>query len=293
MIKILITGGDSFLAKSFVEKLNGDYDIKSCNRAVLDLNDSAAVAEFLKEQQFDVVIHTATYDAAPKDSPNDRNKVLENNLAMFFNLARCKADFGKMLYFGSGAEFSRDKWIPDMTESYFDKHVPTDQYGFSKYVMTQHALTTDNIFNLRLFGVFGEYDDWRYRFMSNTCCHAVMGRPINVHQNARADFLFIDDLVRIVQWFMENKPKYQAYNVCSGHTYEYVSLAYLISEIANNKVNVTVNNKEIQKEYSGDNSRLVEELGDFKFTPIEQALELLYNWYKNNKQMIDVNKFHF
>lgn len=293
MKKILITGGDSFLAKSFVEKLYGDYDITSCNRAVLDLNDSSAVAEFLKEQRFAVVIHTATYDAAPKDSPNDRNKVLENNLAMFFNLARCKADFGKMLYFGSGAEFSRDKWIPDMTETYFDKYVPTDQYGFSKYVMTQHALTTDNIFNLRLFGVFGEYDDWRYRFISNTCCHAVMDRPINVHQNARADFLFIDDLVRIVQWFIENKPKYQAYNVCSGNTYEYVSLANLISEIAHNKVDVTVNNKEIQKEYSGDNSLLVEELGDFEFTPIEQALELLYNWYKNNQQMIDVNKFHF
>ncbi|MBL4703699.1 MAG: NAD(P)-dependent oxidoreductase [Flavobacteriales bacterium] len=293
MIKILITGGDSFLAKSFVEKLDGDYDIISCDRAALDLNDSAAVADFLKAQRFDVVIHTATYDAAPKDSPKDRNKVLENNLTMFFNLARCKADFGKMLYFGSGAEFSRDKWMPDMSESYFDKFVPTDQYGLSKYVMTQHALTTDKIFNLRLFSVFGEYDDWRYRFISNTCCHAVMGRSINVHQNARADFLFIDDLVRIVQWFIENKPKYQTYNVCSGNTYEYVSLANIISEIAHNKTDVAVNNIEIRKEYSGDNSRLVEELGGFEFTPIEQALELLYNWYQNNKQIIDETKFHF
>jgi len=291
--KILITGGDGFLGKSFVEKLDGDYDITSCNRALLDLTDSVAVSAFLKDQQFDVVIHTATYDAAPKDSPKDRNKVLENNLTMFFNLARCKADFGKMLYFGSGAEFSRDKWIPDMSESYFDKFVPTDQYGLSKYVMTQHALTTDNIFNLRLFSVFGEYDDWRYRFISNTCCHAVMDRPITVHQNARADFLFIDDLVSIVQWFMDNKPKYQTYNVCSGNTYEYVSLANIISEIAHNKTDVAVNNIEIRKEYSGDNSRLVEELGGFEFTPIEQALELLYNWYQNNKQIIDETKFHF
>lgn len=291
--KVLITGGNGFLARSFTKKLQGDYQLTSCNHSDLDLNDAVAVAEFLKAQQFDVVIHTATYDAAPKDSPKDSSKVLENNLAMFFNLARCKAYFGKMLYFGSGAEFSRDKWIPDMPETYFDKYVPTDQYGFSKYVMNQYTLTTENIFNLRLFGVFGEYDDWRYRFISNTCCHAVMGRPIKVHQNARADFLFIDDLVRIVQWFIENKPKYQTYNVCSGQTYEYVSLANLISKIAHNKADVTVNNNKIQKEYSGDNSRLVEELGDFEFTPIEQALELLYIWYTNNKQMIDVNKFHF
>jgi GDP-L-fucose synthase len=291
--KILITGGDSFLAKSFVEKLDGNYDITSCNRVLLDLNDSVKVADFLKEQCFDVVIHTATYDAAPKDSPNDPNKVLENNLAMFFNLARCKAYFGKMLYFGSGAEFGRENWISDMTESYFDKHVPTDQYGFSKYVMTQYALTTKNIFNLRLFGVFGKYDDWRYRFISNLCCHALSGRPLSVHNNARSDFLFVDDLVRIVQWFIDNKPRHQVYNVCSGITFEYVDIANKINEITHHRAGVVVNNSKVHKEYSGNNDLLFEEMGHFEFTPIEQALELLYNWYQDNKHIIDVDKFHF
>ena len=293
MKKVLITGGDGFLAKSFAEKLVGDYEIISCNRTSLDLNDSVAVAKYLLEQQFDVVIHTATYDAAPKDSPNDRNKVLENNLAMFFNLARCQDDFGKMLYFGSGAEFSRDNWQPEMSESFFDTFVPTDQYGFSKYVMTQYALTTNKIFNLRLFGVFGEYDDWRYRFISNICCHAISGMPVSVHNNARADFLFMDDLVRIVQWFITNKPKHQVYNVCSGTSFEYTEIANIVNEIANNNLDVVVNNKEIQKEYSGNNSLLVQELGEFKFTPIRQSLQLLYSWYKNNKHIIDVAKFHY
>lgn len=293
MKKVLITGGDGFLARSFAEKFVGDYEITSCSRAQLDLKDSVAVEKYLSEQQFDVVIHTATYDAAPKGSPNDRNKVLENNLAMFFNIARCQDSYGKMLYFGSGAEFGRENWVPEMSESYFDVFVPTDQYGFSKYVMTQYALTTEKIINLRLFSVFGEYDDWRYRFISNICCHAISGMPISVHSNARADFLFINDLVKIVEWFIENKPRHQVYNVCSGTPFEYIDIANMINEIANTNLDVAVNNRKIVKDYSGSNLRLVEEMGGFEFTPMEQALSLLYDWYKKNKQIIDEAEFHF
>lgn len=291
--KILITGGDGFLAQNFLENLKGDYQIISCNRSQLDLSDSVAVYAYLKKNRFDVVLHTATYDAAPKDSPNDPNKVLENNLTMFFNLARCKDYFGKMLFFGSGAEFRREHWVPEMTESYFDKFVPSDQYGFSKYVMTQYALTTNNIFNLRLFGVFGKYDDWRYRFIPNICCHAVSGMTISVHSNAKADFLFIDDLVKIVQWFIENKPQHHVYNVCSGTTYEYVDLAKRVSKIADTDLEVIVQNKQIQKHYSASNSLLMKEMGNIEFTPMEVALKLLYKWYEENKHIIDVSQFHF
>ncbi len=291
--QILITGGNGFLAKSFTEKLRDDVKVVSCSRTELDLLDSIVVSEYLKKTKFDVIIHTATYDAAPKGSEKDRTKVLENNLRMFFNLARCNDSFGKMIYFGSGAEFNRDDWIPDMDESYFDIHVPVDQYGFSKYIMNQYAETTANIFNLRLFGVFGEYDDWRYRFISNACCHAVLGMPIHVHNNAIADFLYIDDLARIMLWFIQNEPKHQSYNVCSGKSYEYLELANMIKEIAKNNVDVTVNNKYINKNYSGNNSRLLEELGNFEFTPMKTTLEKLYNWYQYNKHLIDATKFHF
>jgi len=291
--KILITGGNGFLARSFAEKFSGRCELIACHRSMLNLNDYMKVSQYLKAYQFDVVIHTATYDAVPKDSPKDKNKVLENNLRMFFNLARCNDSFGKMIYFGSGAEFNRDNWIPNMDESYFDIHVPTDQYGFSKYVMNQYAETTENIFNLRLFSVFGEYDDWRYRFISNACCHAVKDMPINVHHNSIADFLYIGDLARIVLWFIDNEPKCQSYNVCSGNSVEYIELANMINEIANHNADVTVNNRNIKKHYSGSNSRLLDELNGFEFTPLQQALKKMYGWYKQNKHLIDASQFHF
>ena len=293
MRKVLITGGDGFLAKSFAARLFEKYELVICSRSSLDLSNADAVKSFLQAHDFDVVIHTATYDAAPRNSPKDPNKVLENNLRMFYNLARNKDYFGKMLFFGSGAEFSREHWQPYMKESYFDTYVPTDQYGYSKYLMTQYALTTSNIFNLRLFGVFGEYDDWRYRFIPNACAHAVMGQAIHVHNNAIVDYLYIDDLVSVVTWFIENTPRFQVYNVCTGIAKEHIAIADMISDLTQHRSSVVVNNKQIVKQYSGANGLLLNELGDFEFTPMKQALTSLYSWYENNKNSIDVKQFHF
>ena len=110
---------------------------------------------------------------------------------MFFNIARCNEFFGKMLYFGSGAEFGRPNWIPLMPESYFDVYVPDDPYGLSKYIMTKHTYEATNIYNLRLFGVAGEKDDWRYRFISLASCKAAYDMPITFRQNVFFDFLYI------------------------------------------------------------------------------------------------------
>ena len=122
-MKILITGGSGFIAKNLFEQLNNEYDISSLDVKELDLFDSPKVFDYLKENKFDVIIHAATYDAAAKFSTKDPAKVLENNLKMFFNIVRCKDYFGKMIYFGSGAEFSRENWIPKMNEDSFDKHI--------------------------------------------------------------------------------------------------------------------------------------------------------------------------
>jgi UDP-glucose 4-epimerase len=136
-MKILITGASGFIARNLSEQLSSQHDIVSLNSQELNLLDFQKVFDYLKSSRFDCIIHTATYDAAPKHSIKDPSKVLENNLKMFFNITRCKEFFGKMIYFGTGAEFGRENWIPKMKESYFDQHVPTDQYGLSKYIMTK------------------------------------------------------------------------------------------------------------------------------------------------------------
>ena len=291
MLKVLITGGDGFIARSLTEAFCEEYSVVSTNRNDFDLMDAEKVSEYIKKNSFDIIIHTATYDAAPSLSTKDPKKVLENNLRMFFNVARCEDDFGKMIYFGSGAEFGKDHWKPKMKESYFDAHVPVDPYGLSKYTMSKFTLLSDKIVNLRLFGVFGKYDDCRYRFIPNACCQAALDLPITINQNAVFDFLFIDDLTEIVRWAINRQPVYHIYNACSGKTYEFEKLAEIIIEISGKDLPININKEGLGKVYTGDNSLLLRELHGFRFTPIRQSIEGLYRWYEQNIHLIDKNKF--
>jgi UDP-glucose 4-epimerase len=291
--KILITGGNSFIARSIIDRI-GDhkkYSFVCLPRQKLDLLDTQSVSQCLKEGHFDVVVHTATYDAAPEFSTKDPKLVLEKNLKMFFNISRCSEYFGKMLYFGSGAEFGRENWISKMTEEYYHQNIPTDQYGLSKYIMTQHALHSQNIYNLRLFGLFGELDDWRYRFIPNICCKAVLGYPIVIKQNARFDYLFIDDLIKIIEWFVFNRPAQKVYNVCSGAVYDYTFLAEKVRNIASKNLDIIVQEDGLRHEYSGNNMRLKEEIKNLSFTGINTAIERMYNWYNNNTALIEEKSF--
>ncbi len=289
-MKILITGGNGFIARNLSEQLNNKYKLFALNRQELDLLDSHKVYIYIKKNKFDVVIHAATYDAVAKSSIKDPTKVLENNLKMFFNLTRCRDYFGKMIYFGSGAEFGREHWIPKMKEDYFDTYVPTDQYGFSKYIMTKHTLSNNNIYNLRLFGMFGKHDDWKTRVIANVCYLAVTNLPIIIDQNKNYDFLYVNDLIKIVQWFIDNSPKKKVYNVCTGKVIDFVSVAKKIVKISGKKLAIKIKTKGLGTEYSGDNSLLLKELKRFEFTPIDVSLKCLHDWYDSNKHIIDKDK---
>jgi len=289
-MRILITGGNGFIARNLFEQLNKDYEVFSLNSKEFDLLDHLKVFNYIKKVKFECVIHAATYDAAPKYSIKDPSKVLENNLKMFFNLARCKDYFAKMIYFGSGAEFCRENWLPKMKESYFDQHVPQDQYGFSKYVMAKHAQSSANIYNLRLFAVFGKYEDWRVRFISNACCNAILGLPILINQNTNFDFLYMDDLVRIVKWFINNEPKQHIYNVCTGKVIDFCSIAEKIIKFSGKKLDIVVKKDGLGREYSGDNSLLLSELNNFKFFPSDDAIKELYEWHDSHRDIIDKEK---
>ena len=283
-MKILVTGGAGFIARNLKEYFEDVCKVVAPNSRELDLLVSGKVENIIKKNKFDVILHTATYDAAPQMSIKDKTKVLEYNVRMFYNIARWKDYFGKLIYFGSGAEFDRAHWKPLMNEGYFDRYVPEDQYGFSKYVMTKYALLSNNIYNLRLFGVFGKYEDWRYRFISNMCYQALTGNKLVVRQNAFYDFTHIDDLVKVVKWAIESDPKKKVYNVCSGKAYERIAVAKIIKKVSGKDLKIEVDDPKMGREYSGSNKLLLSEMKGFKFTPIEKTVRTLFDWYNNNQE---------
>ena len=229
-MKILLTGSSGFIGKNIKENLTGDFCLKTPNSAELDLLDTDRVYQYLKEEQFDIIIHSANRNNTRKKTTTFYDS-LDGNLRMFYNLERCSHLFGRMYYFGSGAEYDMRHYSPDMKEEYFDTHVPGDPYGFSKYIMSKQCEQSNNIYDLRLFGVYGRYEEWERRFISNAICRALKGMPITLQKNVYFDYLWVNDLVQIINWFIHHEPIYKHYNVCRGSKVDLYSLACLVREI--------------------------------------------------------------
>ncbi|MCM1266519.1 MAG: NAD-dependent epimerase/dehydratase [Bacteroidales bacterium] len=284
-MKVLITGGTGFVGRNLAENLTM-YDLAVLGRKELDLLDTEAVEVYLKENYFDVIIHSANINTS-RNRDTTQYASLDGNLRMFFNLARCNECYGKMYYFGSGAEYDMRHYIPEMKEDYFDTYVPTDPYGFSKYIMSKSVEEFDNIYDLRLFGVYGKYEEYERRFISNAICRALKDKDITIQQNVFFDYLWVEDLAEIMKWFIENKPLHKHYNVCRGVKIDLYSLAVMVREILGMNCDILVDREGWKPEYTGDNGRLLTEIGNFHYTDFHTSLEKLCQFYKENLNMIN------
>jgi UDP-glucose 4-epimerase len=198
-----------------------------------------------------------------------------------------------MLFLSSGAVYDRRHWIPRMPETYFDVHVPADDYGFSKYICAKHVDTLENVYELRLFGVFGLYEDWQVRFLSNACCRAVCDLPIVLGQNVLFDYLDVADLARIIEWFIEHDPRERHHNVCSGRTFDLRALAGKVVEASGKNLDIVVRHEGLGTEYSGDNARLLNDMGGFSFCEMNASVAALERWYEERKDSIDPKLLDF
>ncbi len=279
MKKILVTGSNGFIGRNLTEHLSKKHIIFSPKRQELDLLDDIKVKEYLKSNKFDVIIHSATLSTLEREDLLP--ELLEKNLRMFFNIERCSEHYDKMYYFGSGAEYDMNNYIPMMKEDYFDKFVPKDPYGFSKYIMSKYAQSNNKIFNLRLFGVFGKYENYRCRFISNAICKVLLNQPVKIRQNVYFDYLYIDDLVKIMEWFIENEPSKNQYNLATGKKIDLLSIVKMVEELSKKEIDVEVLQDGLKQEYTCDNGNLLSELGGYEFITMEKAITYLFEYYKS------------
>jgi UDP-glucose 4-epimerase len=290
-MKLLITGGAGFIGRNLAEYFAPRYGVFAPSSSQLNLLDARAVRKYLCANGFDVVVHAATVRSnrhlgAPAD-------MLDRNCRMFFNLARNDGLFGKMIHFGSGAEYNRVGLPARVREDYFDTSVPTDPYGYSKYICAKYIERSDRIVDLRLLGVFGKYEDYAVRFISNACCRVLKGLPIVIRQDVVFDYLYVNDLAKITDWFINHEPHYKAYNVCSGAGVALTRLAGTIAEVSGRNPELIVTTGGLAPEYTADNALLLNEIDGYTFSKMPACIKELYTWYMGREWDIDRESLRF
>jgi GDP-L-fucose synthase len=284
-VKILVTGGSGFIGRNLAEQYARRHEIAAPSRAELNLLDAGAVQTYLEHHRFDLVIHAAT-DRSTRRSGGGP-ELLHRNCRMFLNLARNQQAFGRMLFLSSGAVYDREHAGPLVCEDDFDARVPADDYGFSKYICAKACAGMERVYELRLFGVFGRFEDWQVRFISNACCRAVWDMPIVLRQNVFFDYLDVEDLAPILECFAVKTLRYRHYNVCTGRAVDLLSLARTVLAAAGKSLEISILNEGLGNEYSGSNARMLAELPGFRFREIEDSTTALFQWYSARKGEID------
>lgn len=277
---VFISGGSGFIGRNLIEQLSEKYKFFAPSRKTLDLLDQGRVEEYFKKNKFDIVIHCSNIGGTRNIT--HLSNVISSNLRMFFNIVRLSKFYKKMIFLGSGAEYDKRRPLIKVTESDFDKSVPIDEYGFSKYICSKYIQNVDNIVNLRLFGVYGKYEDINLRFISYALCQNILEFPIQMNQNVIFDYLYINDLVKIIDIFIQKPPKEKFLNIGRGVSIDLLTIAKMVNQIASKKSKITIKKKGLNNEYTCNTSLLKEKLPeDFEFTDFKTSLIQLYNYYKS------------
>lgn len=286
---ILITGAgpNGVTGRLIKESLQGFYSVLSPGSNELDLTDSSQVSSYFDSHKIDQVIHCATFRPLTANKANFVNDELESNLRMYFNLAAQADKVEKIIYFGSGAEFDKTRDIVNIEEDAFGSAIPKDRYGFAKYVMNRHAITSDNIYNIRLFGTISPYERYTKNVVSNLCVKAAKNLPLELRRDCCFSFVYMPDVLKVINFMLTKTPKYHDYNIVMPQSCLLSEIAEMIRIFSGSNREVRFQENGLNREYTASNTRIISETG-IKFTSLDKAVRVVYDHYARIADAIDL-----
>lgn len=227
-MKILITGGGGYIAKSIYAELKDDYSIINPNRQELDLTCKHSIESFFnKHGYFDVVIHTAIKGGSRLNV--DDWSVLDTNLSMYYNLCSKERYFNKFINIGSGAEI----------------YSPDTPYGLSKKAIAKSIESKSNKYvSLRVFGIFDE-NELDSRFIKANIKRAINAEPLEVYEDKYMDFFYMKDFIKVIKAFVNSKNPQKEINCVYEKKYKLSEIASMINKLSSNpnKIKICKNSK--------------------------------------------------
>ncbi|MDK2792475.1 MAG: UDP-glucose 4-epimerase [Deferribacteres bacterium] len=323
-MKILITGGAGYIGSHVVKQL-GDYTgheivvldnlVTGFRESVLygkfveaDLSDWNFVADFMKKEQFDAIIHFAASLIVPESVVNPLKYYL-NNTANTANLIKCAVESGvkKFIFSSTAATYGEPdkKYIPINEECPTN---PINPYGMSKLmsenILRDAAKAHENFkyVILRYFNVAGADVGGRIGQSTKDATHlikvaaeAATGKRDKIlvfgtdydtpDGSCIRDYIHVDDLayahLLALDYLDDNDS--DIFNCGYSNGYSVLEVLNTMKKVTgvNFKIEVTGRRAGDPAELVADNKKIVNKL---KFSPKYNNLELIcktaYEWEK-------------
>ena len=249
--RILFTGGGGFVGRQIIPLLQEEgWEIIRPRSSQVRLDFEEEVDTLFEDGAYDAIIHGAIVGG--RRDGDDSKKTFMTNMRMFENLFRHVDKCGLFINFDSGASFGRPAINETPSSSDLGKQVPGDPYGFSKYCIAQRVLNHPQGINLRIWGCFGPLEQ-STRFFATNVKNYINKKDITLIKDRKMDFIYVDDLYKIVNYFLHFRDRAHIKDVnCVYQKKYYLSeMAEMINNLDDYRVNVTREGQYPEHSYCG------------------------------------------
>ena len=248
---LLVTGGAGFIGSNVVAALNdaGQADVAVCDllghdgkwrnlakRQLADILPPAELPSWLNGRRLDAVIHLG---AISETTATDGDLVIETNFRLSMRLLDwCTANATPFIYASSAATYGDGEQGFDDDPSLMALKAlrPMNLYGWSKHLfdmaVAERAARGEKLppqcVGLKFFNVFGPNEYHKGAMMSvltRRFDDIKAGRVVQLFRShrdgiadgdQRRDFIYVDDVVRVVMWLLATPSTSGLFNVGTG-----------------------------------------------------------------------------
>lgn len=310
---LLVTGGAGFIGSNLVAALNeaGRTDIVVCDwlghdgkwrnlakRQLADIIPPEQLTAWLQGRKLDGVFHLG---AISETTATDGDLVIETNFRLSTRLLDwCTANATPFIYASSAATYGDGEqgFVDDPSLAALRQLRPMNLYGWSKYqfdlTVAERVARGDRLppqwAGLKFFNVFGPNEYHKGAMMSvlaKKFADIKAGRAIQLFKShrdgiadgdQRRDFIYVDDVVRVMMWLFASPKVSGLFNVGTGHARSFRELMLAAYAALGAKPNIDYIDmpESIRGSYQyfteGDVTRLCQAGYNGGFTKLEDAV---------------------
>ena len=244
---IIVTGGAGFIGSNLVNYLSTNTDQKivsvdylngpnknyftSANTSMVDPTHlESFLRKFKKEVK--LIVHLG---AISSTTCNDPNLILKNNIRLSIRLKEwCDKNLKRFIYASSAATYGdgNNGFLDSSRFEYLSKLMPLNLYGWSKQIVDLNFFSNKNnkkqLVGLKFFNVYGpnefHKDEMRSvvlkiyeKVQSKKSIKLFKSHNKNYKDGEQLrDFIYVKDVIKVINWFINNPKKSGLFNVGSG-----------------------------------------------------------------------------